>query len=94
LNGFGSDVTLGRVAKVMLLSIPLNGFCIITAYVVCGNFSISTYMDSIQLSPPGGGLMTLVSARVYKRFSLIPQGFSHAVSWDFQLYTVRTLFDG
>jgi len=50
----------------------LNGFCTITAYVVCGNFSISIYMDSIQLSPPGGGLMTLVSARVYKRFSLIP----------------------
>jgi len=38
--------------------------------------------------------MIIVSAKVYKRFSLIPQGFSHAVSWDFQLYTVRTLFDG
>jgi len=38
--------------------------------------------------------MIIVSARVYKRFSLIPHGFSHAVSWDFQLYTVRTLFNG
>ena len=36
------------------LSIPLNGFCIITAYVVCGNFSISIHMDSIQLSPREG----------------------------------------
>jgi len=32
----------------------LNGFCIITAYVVCGNFSISIYTDSIQLSPREG----------------------------------------
>ena len=47
-----------------------------------------------SIKPPGGGLMIIVSARVYKRFSLIPQGFSHAVSWDFQLYTVRTLFNG
>jgi len=38
--------------------------------------------------------MIIVSARVYKRFSLIPHGFSHAVPWDFQLYTVRTLFNG
>jgi len=36
------------------LSIPLNGFCTITAYVVCGNFSISIHMDSIQLSPRKG----------------------------------------
>jgi len=34
----------------------LNGFCTITAYVVCGNFSISIYMDSIQLSPREGAL--------------------------------------
>ena len=32
-----------------------------------------------SIKPPGGGLMIIVSARVYKRFSLIPQGFSHAV---------------
>jgi len=32
----------------------LNGFCTITAYVVCGNFSISIHMDSIQLSPREG----------------------------------------
>jgi len=48
--------TAGDHENSAILSIPLNGFSTITAYVVCGNFSISIHMDSIQLSPREGAL--------------------------------------
>jgi len=61
----------------------LNGFCTITAYVVCGNFSISTYMDSIQLSPREGALwlwcllgFISVSLLFLMAFPMLCMGFS------------------
>ncbi len=52
------------------LSIPLYGFCTITLYVHCGNFSHLHCMDSTP--PPVGGSMYMVWGLVFKLFPLSP----------------------